>query len=63
MDRRVAARIQIALFDGFDEIDVFGPYEMLSGPNFVVELATVGGPATVRSMRGVVLQVDADLET
>ena len=37
----MSLRLQIALFDGFDEIDVFGPYEMLSIPGIELELATV----------------------
>ena len=56
-------RIQIAVFDGFDEIDVFAPYEMLSGPDVTVELATVGEPRTLRSMRGVAIAADSRLES
>ncbi len=55
-------RIQIALFDGFDEIDVFGPYEMLSVPGITVELARVDGPGPVRSMRGIGVSADHALE-
>ncbi len=54
--------LQIALFDGFDEIDVFGPYEMLSIPAVKLELATVDQPRTVRSMRGVDVRANHVLE-
>ena len=56
-------RIQIAVFDGFDEIDVFGPYEMLSMPGISVELATVDGPRSVHSMRGIGVTADHTLES
>lgn len=59
----MALRVQIAVFDGFDEIDVFAPYEMLSGPNISVELTTLDGPAAVRSMRGIVVQADSRLDS
>lgn len=55
--------LQIALFDGFDEIDVFGPYEMLSAPGITLELATLDQPRTVRSMRGVEVGATAVLDT
>lgn len=55
-------RIQIAVFDGFDEIDVFGPFEMLSVPGIAVELAAVDGPRSVRSMRGIGVTADHALE-
>lgn len=56
-------RLQIALFNGFDEIDVFGPYEMLSAPGIALELATVDEHRTVRSMRGVSVGADTVLDT
>jgi putative intracellular protease/amidase len=40
----MSLRLQIALFDGFDEIDAFGPFEMLSIPGIELELATVDEP-------------------
>jgi transcriptional regulator GlxA family with amidase domain len=58
----VALRIRIAVFDGFDEIDVFGPYEMLSVPGVEVQLATVDRPRTVLSMRGLPVGADSTLE-
>lgn len=59
----MSRRLQIVVFDGFDEIDVFGPYEMLSVPGISVELATVGDPAPVRSMRGITMEPTARLES
>ena len=56
-------RFQIALFNGFDEMDVFGPYEILSVPGATVELATIGEPAAVRSMRGITVEANSALET
>lgn len=44
--------ILIAIFDGVDEIDVFGPYEVLSAAGYQVRLATVVADSVV-TMRGV----------
>lgn len=54
-------RVQIAVFDGFDEIDVFGPFEALAAGEAAVELASVHGSGTVTSQRGVSLNVDRAL--
>ncbi len=43
-------RIEILLFDGFDEIDALGPFEVLSGA-FDVELVTLDRPRTVAGRR------------
>ena len=53
--------IEIPLFDGFDEIDAFGPFEVLSSAGFLVSL--VGGvrPGRVISMRGIRLDVETVL--
>ncbi len=53
--------IEIPLFDGFDEIDAFGPFEVLSSAGFPVSM--VGGlrPGRVVSMRGVRLDVETVL--
>ncbi|MET7375838.1 DJ-1/PfpI family protein [Micromonospora arida] len=50
-------RIEIVVFDGFDELDVFGPFEVLSMAGFDVALVAVERPGPVTSMRGVQLQV------
>lgn len=44
-------RIEILLFDGFDEIDALGPFEVLSGA-FEVELVTLDRPGMVTTRRG-----------
>lgn len=49
------------VFDGFDEIDVFGPFEVLSAAGLSVGLVTVGPPGVVTSMRGVRVEVSARL--
>ncbi|HEY9291890.1 MAG TPA: DJ-1/PfpI family protein, partial [Microlunatus sp.] len=49
--------IQIAIFDGFDEIDVFGPFEILSSAGFCVNLASLAGSGMVTSMRGISVAV------
>lgn len=52
--------ITIAVFNGFDEIDVFGPFEILSTAGFNVSLAALE-PGHVVSMRGVQIRVDQEL--
>ncbi|KAB2378972.1 DJ-1/PfpI family protein [Actinomadura montaniterrae] len=54
-------RIEIVVFDGFDELDVFGPFEVLSSAGFQVCLVTVEEPGSVVSMRGVEVGVPAVL--
>lgn len=54
-------RVQIVVFDGFDEIDVFGPFEALSAGGAVVELVSVQGAGPITSQRGVSLNVDQTL--
>ncbi|MEV2237987.1 DJ-1/PfpI family protein [Micromonospora sp. NPDC049891] len=50
-------RVEIVVFDGFDELDAFGPFEVLSSAGFDVDLVVVDRPGPVRSMRGVQLDV------
>ncbi|WP_229705821.1 DJ-1/PfpI family protein [Micromonospora sonchi] len=54
-------RVEIVVFDGSDELDAFGPFEVLSSAGFDVELVVGHRPGPVRSMRGVQLQVPAVL--
>jgi transcriptional regulator GlxA family with amidase domain len=56
-------RIELVVFDGFDELDVFGPFDVLASAGYAVELVAVTTPGTVTSMRGVRVQVDSVLET
>jgi transcriptional regulator GlxA family with amidase domain len=54
-------RVDIALFDGFDELDVMGPMETLRaapGAPFDVRLVTCDGQALVRGAYGVALVPD-----
>ncbi|WP_193636313.1 DJ-1/PfpI family protein [Brachybacterium subflavum] len=53
--------IQFAVFDGFDEIDVFGPLEVLAAAGYEVQLAALT-PGTVTSMRGIPIKVTAVLQ-
>lgn len=54
-------RIEIVVFDGFDELDAIGPFEAFSSAGFEVELVGVDGPAQVRGSRGARLVVSAGL--
>jgi transcriptional regulator GlxA family with amidase domain len=59
-------RIDIAIFDGFDELDVMGPLETLRaasrGAPFEVKLVTCDGQPTVRGAYGVQLQPDGQYQ-
>src|SRR5215207_2947085 len=50
---------EILLFDGFDELDVFGPFEVLAGLG--ARLVALDGAREVRSDRGVVVRPQAGL--
>lgn len=54
-------RIEIVVFDGFDELDVFGPFEGLSMAGFDIELVAVERPGPVTSKGGVELRVSSVL--
>jgi putative intracellular protease/amidase len=56
-------RFEIAVFDGFDEIDVFGPFEVLSAAGFEVALVAVERPGIVVSMRGLRAEIDGVLDS
>jgi putative intracellular protease/amidase len=56
-------RFEIAVFDGFDEIDVFGPFEVLSAAGFEVALVAVERPGIVVSMRGLRTEIDGVLDS
>jgi len=47
-----AMTIEILLFDGFDDLDVFGPFEVLRTAGMQVRLVTVEDAATVTSAGG-----------
>ena len=54
-------RIEIVIFDGFDELDAIGPFEVFSSAGLDVELVGVDGPAQIRGNRGAQLVVNAGL--
>ncbi len=59
-------RIEVVVFDGFDDLDAFGPYEVLRHAARRVEgwdVALVGahGPAALRTAHGVRVQVEQGL--
>jgi putative intracellular protease/amidase len=56
-------RCEIPVFDGFDEIDVFGPLEVISSAGFDVALVAVERPGTVVSMRGIRIEIDEVLDS
>jgi putative intracellular protease/amidase len=56
----VAMNAEILLFDGFDELDVFGPFEGLAG-SFEVALVTLEGARDVVSDRGIVVRAQRAL--
>jgi len=58
-----AMRFDIPVFDGFDEIDVFGPFEVLSSAKIPVRLVAVERPGIVTSMRGLRLEIDEILDS
>ena len=60
-------KIDIVLFDGFDELDALGPFEVLRNAGFDVRLVTLDGERTVVASHGARLlsdgppRADADL--
>jgi transcriptional regulator GlxA family with amidase domain len=58
--------IEVVVYDGFDEMDAVGPYEVLrnaadAGAPFEVELVGADGPGAVRGSHGTVVQVATGL--
>jgi transcriptional regulator GlxA family with amidase domain len=66
-DRNAAAmRIEIVVFDGFDEIDAIGPFEVLDsaaqvGAPFDVVLVGADGPAEIQAQHGLRMVVEEGL--
>ena len=59
-------RVEIILYDGFDDLDAFAPYEVLrraaaSGADLTVDYVTVDGAESVTSAYGVTLRTPARL--
>lgn len=58
-----APAVQILVYDGYDETDAIGPYEVLAAAGFPVRLVTLDGAApTVRAAHGLVTGVDGALD-
>jgi transcriptional regulator GlxA family with amidase domain len=45
-------QIEILIYDGFDDLDAFGPFEVLTGAGFDTRLVTVAPQPEVRSAHG-----------
>jgi transcriptional regulator GlxA family with amidase domain len=54
-------RTEILLFDGFDELDAFGPYEVLANAGFEPRFVTVDGANSVTASHGARVLVDGAL--
>jgi DJ-1/PfpI family len=54
-------RTEILIFDGFDELDAFGPYEVLAEAGFEVALVTHPASDRVATARGAVVVPDRPL--
>jgi transcriptional regulator GlxA family with amidase domain len=60
-------KVQIIIFDGFDELDAIAPFEVLSkaaaiGADLQVELVTVDPPAEITAACGLRVQPNAQLD-
>ena len=53
--------IQVLLYDGFDELDAIGPYEILHGAGIPTEYATVDGAERITASHGTVIVPPATL--
>jgi transcriptional regulator GlxA family with amidase domain len=53
--------VQILIYDGFDELDAIGPYEILHGAGFPTELATLEPAERITASHGTVLVPHATL--
>jgi transcriptional regulator GlxA family with amidase domain len=59
-------KLELLAFDGFEELDLVGPYEVLevaakSGAPFDVSLVTVDGPTMLTAAHGMVVEVQGRL--
>lgn len=55
-------QVEILFFNGFDELDSIGPWEVLDGAGFDVRAVGVpGGPTTVEADHGLRVQVDGPI--
>ncbi len=49
-------RTEILIYDGFDELDALGPFEVLRNAGLEAELVTLDGPADVTGDHGAVIR-------
>ena len=54
-------RIEIIVFDGFDELDAFGPFEVLAQTELDIALVTVDRPRSIVSQLGLQLNISESL--
>jgi transcriptional regulator GlxA family with amidase domain len=54
-------RTDILIFDGFDELDAFAPYEVLTGAGFDVALVTHTATDRIATARGAIVVPDRQL--
>jgi transcriptional regulator GlxA family with amidase domain len=53
--------VQILIYDGFDELDAIGPYEILHGAGFDTQLAVLEATRTITASHGTVIAPHAVL--
>lgn len=53
-------RVDLAIFDGFDELDVVAPLEILRRARFDVRLCTSGGQTEARGAHGLVIKAEGE---
>src|SRR3954452_22545014 len=53
--------IQVLIYDGFDELDAIGPYEILHGAGFDTQLAVLEATRTITASHGTVIAPHAVL--
>jgi OsmC subfamily peroxiredoxin len=58
MQQNSQIRIDVLLFDGFDELDAIGPYEVLRNAFDDVTLTSLGGPERITAAHGAVFQTE-----
>jgi transcriptional regulator GlxA family with amidase domain len=54
-------KVQVVVFDGFDELDAIAPYEILAAAGFAVELVTLDPPRSVTTGHGMSVNPHAAL--
>ena len=60
-DHRADMQIDVMLFDGFDELDALGPFEVLVNASFDVALVSLGGARQVTGSHGATVSATSGL--